>query len=222
MISALVCQYSQEVIEYKILSSNRVGHSFMVRFRNNSTITSLTNSPVMYSPHWQTLLEEKIGGVRLQSFDGIVLGKFNLYEDSFGTSFIDMMNEALKDIPGDIHYSTATAPQLRDVASVFAGPIVYVSMFAEYGQPEQRTNLNFTQNVRGTRDNLSVIDGRKYIKEMKMECGAESRGVIGPCVEMNDVRPGRRSADGLHRCIGSKGGHPDLIAWEVVEKLNAL
>jgi len=218
MIWALVCQYSDEVVEYEKL--RRVMNSFMVRFRNNSTITSIINSPVVYSPQWQALLEK--GGLPLQSFDGIVLGKFNLYADSKGTSFIDTMNEALKHVPGDIQYSTATAPTLSDVASVFDGPIVYVGMFAKYGQPEQMMSLNFTKTVRGTRDNLWVIDGRKYINKMKMECGASTKNAIGRCLEMKDNGPGRRSADDEHRCIGDQGGHPDLIAWEVAEKLNSL
>jgi len=95
-------------------------------------------------------------------------------------------------------------------------------MFAKYGLPEQKMNLNFTQSVRGTRDNLSVIDGRKYIDDMKMECGSKGRFVVSQCLEMSDNRPGGESAVHQHRCIGDQGGHPDLIAWEVAEKLNAL
>jgi len=132
------------------------------------------------------------------------------------------MNQALKHVPGDIQFSTATAPSLSDVASVFDGPIVYVGMFAKYGQSEQTLNLHFAESVRGTRDNLSVIDGRKYIDEMKMECGASIKNATGRCHEMTDNLPGHRSADDQHRCIGDQGGHPDLIAWEVAEKLNAL
>jgi len=45
MISGLICQYSKEVVEYKKVPG--VMNGIMVRFRNNSTITSLTNSPVV-------------------------------------------------------------------------------------------------------------------------------------------------------------------------------
>jgi len=212
MMSGLLCQYSNEVIEYKKVPG--VMNGIMVRFRNNSTITSLTNSPVVYSPQWQTLLQK--GGIRLQSLDGVVLGKFNLYADLLGKAYADKMDQRLKTLPGDVRFSTATAPSLSDVASVFDGPIVYVGMFAKYAQSEQTVNLNFTQSVRSTRDNLSVIDGRKYINEMKMECGAGATDGVGWCVET------KGDAENRHRCIGDKGGHPDLIAWEVVEKLNAL
>jgi len=46
---------------------------------------------------------------------------------------------------------------------------------------------------------------------------------IGQCIEMNDKRLGHpRPAYDLHRCTGDQYGHPDLIAWEVAEKWNAL
>jgi len=219
MIYALVCQYSKEIVEYKTFRN--VQKAFRVRFRNNSTITSLTNSPIMYSPEWKTLLEK--GGIRLQSFDGIVLGKFNRYDESIDPAYIASMDKQLARVPGDIQYATAIAPVLSDVASVFDGPIVYVGMFAKYGLPEQRKSVNFIQTARDTRDNLSVIDGRKYIEKMKMECGAQNTYLIGHCAETGDKTPGLlRPAYNLHRCTGDQGGHPDLIAWEVVEKLNAL
>jgi len=93
--------------------------------------------------------------------DGIVLGKFNRYDEIIDPSYIASMDKQLQSVPGDIRSSTAITPVLSDVASVFDGSIVYVGMFSKYGLPDQKRSLNFTQTVRGTRDNLSIIDGRK-------------------------------------------------------------
>jgi len=225
MILALMCQYSDEIVEYDnmCLDSER-GDRFMVRFRNDATILSQTNSPIVYSPTWPTLIETISGGRPLKSFDGIVLGKFNAYEDSKGTSFVETMSQALKDVPGNVDFTKASPPSLKDVAGVYEGPIVYVGMFAKYGMQEQSANKDFVQSARSNRDNLSVIDGRKYINMMKMECGALSFDSEGLCLEKKDEANHSlsRAVDGMHRCTGDKGGHPDLIAWEVAEKLNRL
>jgi hypothetical protein len=104
---------------------------------------------------------------------------------------------------------------------VYTGPVVYVSMFARYGNSELTQNLEFIKTINKTRHNLSTISGRKYIDRMKMECGAMNVESPGPCYEDSDKNVSRE-ANSMHRCVGVKGGHPDLIAWEVVEKLNAL
>ena len=220
MIESLVCQYKNEVVQYdgNVMRSNGTG-SFKVSFANNSTILALNNNPLVYSPQWPKLIENLFGRP-LNSYDGIVLGKFNTYEESIGTNFLATITEALKDIQGNIDFSKTKPPALRDVANVFDGPVVYVSMFARYGNPHLTANLQFIKTVNNTRHNLSTIYGRKYIDMMKMECGADAKST-GLCYEDSDKNVSRE-ANSMHRCVGSQGGHPDLIAWEVAEKLNAL
>ena len=58
--------------------------------------------------------------------------------------------------------------------------------------------------------NLSTIYGRKHIEMMKMECGADAKST-GLCYEDSDKNVSRE-ANSMHRCVGSQGGHPDLMA----------
>ena len=196
MMDSLICQFRNEVVEFARVVASNVTLSTNVRFANNSTIISITNNPIMDSPDWVALIEK---GFRrpLNSYDGIVLGKFNANNGS-------------------------KPPKLCDVAKVYDGPVVYVSMFARYGNPELTANLAFIKSVNSTRHNLSTINGRKYIDTMKMECGAMDVDSAGLCYEDSDNKNVPREANSMHRCVGAKGGHPDLIAWEVAEKLNAL
>jgi hypothetical protein len=196
MCYSLICQYRNEVVEFatKVGGSNETG-SIKVRFANNSTLVSITNNPIVDSPEWASLIEKRFRRP-LNSYDGIVLGKLNVIRDSKPLT-------------------------LRDVANVYHGPVVYVSMFALKGNAELTANLEFITTVNSTRHNLSTISGRKYINRMKMECGAIGLISPGPCYEDSDKKAAGK-ANGMHRCTGSQGGHPDLIAWEVAEKLNAL
>ena len=196
MISSLICQYKEKVVEFgaKVVASNATD-STNVRFANNSTIVSITNSAILDSPDWVALIEKRFRRP-LNSYDGIVLGKLNSNQGS-------------------------KPPKLRDVAKVYSGPVVYVSMFARYGNSELTESIHFINTVKNIRHNLSTISGRKYIDKMKMECGAMNVNSAGPCYEDSDKNVSR-AANSMHRCVGAKGGHPDLIAWEVAEKLNAL
>ena len=178
----------------KVVASNATD-STNARFANNSTIVSLTNSAILDSPDWTALIEKRFRRP-LNSYDGIVLGKLNSNQGS-------------------------KPPKLRDVAKVYKGPVVYVSMFARYGNSELTESIHFINTVKNIRHNLSTISGRKYIDRMKMECGAMDVNSEGPCYEDSDKNVSR-VANSMHRCVGAKGGHPDLIAWEVAEKLNAL
>jgi hypothetical protein len=125
------------------------------------------------------------------------------------------VTQALKNLPGAGDFSSACVPTLRDFMAIYDGPMVYVSMFSVNGLSQLRDNMIVVKNATGTRDNISVINGRKYIDLLKMECGADGFDMVGSCKEGNKGK-------GEHRCTGVKGGHPDLIAWEVAEILNKL
>jgi len=79
MILALMCQYSDEIVDYDDMGLDVCRESFMVRLRNNATIVGQTNSPIVYSPKWPIIIENLARGRPLKSFDAIVLGKFNDY-----------------------------------------------------------------------------------------------------------------------------------------------
>jgi len=205
------------------MCKNKVISYFFINSTSTSTIVFHMNSPILFSPKWPIIIENLERGMPLKSFDAIVLGKFNRYFNSMDEAFNRTISKVLQDVPGQIDFSKTSGPSLRDVASIYEGPVVYVGMFALYAKSEQEANLNFVKSVASTRDNLSVIDGRKYINQMKMECGADDMGQ-GVCFEKKDeaTKNLSRRVNGMHRCTGDKGGHPDLIAWEVAEKLNRL
>ena len=116
-----------------------------------------------------------------------------------------------------------------DVAKVYRGPIVSVSMFAFHGRIQERTD-RFTQQVllKKNRTNVHVVSGRKYIDEIGLECGTDDVWINengeSDCNEMskNNNNNNEREANNMHRCMGTLGGHPDLIAWEVVESIRQL
>jgi Glycosyl-transferase for dystroglycan len=223
-IKSLLCQYSDKVIDYDDVlgfASSRVD-AFSVRFDNNSTIFSLTNNPVVYSPHWVSLVENIVGRP-LRTFDAIILGKFNKLGELDGMMFSETLSQAMRGLKQFFDYSNSTAPTLLDIVDIYNGPVVYVSMFATQGISQLNKSIQVVEALGDTRNNLSVIDGRKYIDILGLECGTDDYRTKGKCLEnVTSSSSLSRPAHMKHRCVGKKGGYPDLIAWELAEILNQL
>jgi hypothetical protein len=180
----------------------------------------MTNSLFVYSPNWLEHLES-VTKRKLSSFDAIVLGKFNGYKESRGTIFA----AAIQNISAgysDVNFQITPAPKLHNLAAVFRGPLIYVGMFAKYGQQQKDESIITMKEERrkNNRANIYVIDARKNIKALG-ECGSDDKYTMGRCHESGDVNANRES-ENMHRCVGEFGGHPDLIAWEVVEQLHQI
>ena len=73
-LTTLVCQFEDEINDYDdallLRGSNNHRHSMMdmtvdtsiqVRFRNNSTLVSYIEYPMMHSPHWVSVIENVVG-----------------------------------------------------------------------------------------------------------------------------------------------------------------
>ena len=84
--------------------------------------------------------------------------------------------------------------------------------------------------------NLYLIDSRRYIIEMGIECGTDDKKTIGTCHEPLSIESledrgnqttitnssttqRHRDSSDMHRCAGARGGHTDLVAWDVIESL---
>jgi hypothetical protein len=84
--------------------------------------------------------------------------------------------------------------------------------------------------------NLYLIDSRRYIIEMGIECGTDDKKSIGTCHEPPSIKSLEdrgnqttitnsttiqryRDSSDMHRCAGARGGHTDLVAWDVIESL---
>ena len=94
------------------------------------------------------------------------------------------------------------------------GPIIAVSMFSNGDKmlkAGERMAKDAQQLREQGRDNVCYIDGRKYMTE-RGEGGSRGQYVVRDSVEAGET----------HRCHGALGGHPDLMAWDVVEQLYRL
>lgn len=216
----LVCQYSDKIDRFNDDFTGGYGEHFSVKFRNNATLVVMANSLFVYSPNWLEHLES-VTKRKLSSFDAIVLGKFNEYKESRGTKFAAAIQNISVGHSG-VNFQTTPAPKLHNLAAVYRGPLIYVGMFAKYGQPQKDESIITMKEERrkNNRTNIYVIDARKHIKALG-ECGSDDGYTLGRCHESGDVNANRES-ENMHRCVGKFGGHPDLIAWEVVEQLHQI
>ena len=249
VLKELLCQYGEEVVEYcegprfrcqhpglphTFLSppSKVSGVFFSVAFRNNATLSDVTNPLYVYSNQWARYIEAILGH-RLDWYDAILVGKFNSYTDSKGTTFFNTAREFGKEI-GDIDFLRGDAKEiskvdfehvspstLADFAAVYKGPLVYMGMFAKHSSiiTDQRTMTMEKEWRENKRGNIQVIDGRKYVNAIG-ECGSDARVTEGLCFQFGDDTHGQRSAEHMHRCVGKLGGHPTLMVWEVIESLH--
>lgn len=176
---------------------------------NGAEVFLVVNSYVVHSPNWAKLLEEQIG-IPLSGFDCVVLGVFNTCNAEVNTTFATDMKGMLDEEAG-VDCLKQEGPSLKEVAAVYHGPLVYVSMFATYRFKTYSQDREDATKMRG-RSNLLYLDGRQYIRMDGMEeCGSPKRDEMSDCVDDDDARRY------YHRCVGRFGGHPDLIAWDIVE-----
>lgn len=223
MIKTFVCQFKERVVEYanKVGSGSSHSDAFTVYFENGSTLISLTNPPEVYSKQWSLLIEGVIGR-KMETLDAVVVGKFTSYSESTGTDFHKHMVKASRGLKG-VDFAKVPAPTLQDFAAVYSGPLVYVSEFAITGDAELDESIKTMEAAKPARTNIDVVDGRKYIKLLGFECGSDDINTVEKCREPTDPpKKSTRPSNEMHRCTGAKGGHPDLIAWEVTEVLHKL
>jgi hypothetical protein len=180
-------------------------------FANNFTLTTLINSDCVYhKDKWQEIVEQLLGQP-LSSYDAIVMGYFNPMVSSVPTKFNAGLTQMYIDHP-ELFDENFTSPTVDRLANIYQGGIVTVSMFAPRDQYVLTTGLdtmNYWRN-QTNRANIQVVDGRKHIEAMGVECGSDDPITVGQCDNINKV---------AHRCCGPAGGHADLVAWDVIEEL---
>jgi hypothetical protein len=203
---ALVGQHHEKVQS----ASCELGNNICTfRFDNNVSLYVVTNSPVVHSHNWPDLLEGVVGRP-LQSFDAVVLGKFNRWAEC-SAKFKQVMARDGKVIDKSIDIEHIMPPNISAVAEFYSGPIVALSMYDKKVVKESnKTRATVEKMIGDGRENLVYIDARKYVGELG-ECGSDDKS--GKSARCDEKSPG-------HRCTGPKGGHPDLIAWDVIESLH--
>lgn len=218
VMQALLCQYSgqSKITDMESGSNNvmRRGSHYVVEYDNNAKLTIITNHALFYSKHWLRYLEDLIQQP-VATLDGLVLGKINGFAEAYNTSFMEVMKEKTAQYE-DADLTTNPPPSLLDIAELYHGPIVAHSMFADWGGDYLHWEMmeayaTIQQRQSNKAANIQIIQGRQYIGDLG-ECSSDSWQGVGVCGE-----------DGTaHRCIGHRGGHPDLIAWDVIESMYAL
>ena len=222
MYNAILCQYRAQ-IDWKKSLKNPYDPSdssvpVIMHFKNNATIAVLSNVPLVYSAtQWVSNLEKWLERP-LSSFDAVVMGRINGVESksNFGRN---VYNFSL--VHPELFDPQFPVPTIQKLADVYDGPIVAVPMFAAYGQDvkthaEEAIDYWITRN----RTNIHIVDARKHIQFLG-ECASDERTVIGVCLDVGNNDGGRNPQD-MHRCTGQNGGHPDLVAWDVIEQLFSL
>jgi hypothetical protein len=225
LFEALPCQYPDALVSWIDREANstnpmRRATFYEGTFANGAKLYLVTNHAMFYSPKWPEFLSRFVG---VENFDGddndrtidaFVVGHINHFMNAYNTSFMELMKEQTKDW-GGANFETIWPPTLQDFAELYNGPIVGVSMMADWSWYDQdylemSSQADQLKNLTG-RENIRLVHGRKYVPRLG-ECGSNAWQYVGECQEAPDQ----------HRCIGSRGGHPDLIAWDTVEVLHDL
>lgn len=222
----LACQYESS-IESMI---SKGPEFFSIRFSNNSTLVSVTNTVLVHSKKWTELIEKTFlhdENRTLHSVDAIVFGKFTKYNEAKATNYAKTMMAEEKyynqiiNSSGILDYRFFPPPELVNVARLFSIPIISTSMFAVSDQQRADREYREFQEIFPHRINVPFVDSRAYIDFLGLECGSDDKWEMGGCHEVGDFAGGStRSPANMHRCAGKMGGHADLIAWDIIEHLN--
>jgi len=148
VVTALLCQYVEVVLKVeRIYGHSKHSVSSMalhVTLQNNIHVYVIISPPFIYSPQWLVLLQRHVLKMSLGRMDYVVLGRFHKYTPQQGQALL----EFLTDHEGNAHAEKHAAfddeadgrgvvaeepPTFLDVVDVYKGPIVYVSLFAPYG-----------------------------------------------------------------------------------------
>ena len=210
------CQYASQVTRVEYLDPDQVDPhmAVTVHFTNGSQLIVVANSYAPHSPQWQRLLEAQIKRP-LATIDAVVMGLFNPgtnhWEQEFVASMLSMQTKlADKD---EFNVQTNYGPTIADVAAVFAGPILFTTMF---GNQETARTLRERDNIRTLiqqgRHNVVYQNTHVYVDGLQQEGASVSR------LKSADAVPDDAQA---HKCTGVHGGHTDLVAWDVREFLFA-
>ena len=262
LVTTLTCQYHDQLVKPPELLYSMPGFSLYgvqkLTFQKNIVVYASTNCPFVYSASWQWSLHNILTGSNfttdrlptdvqpLSFLSAIVLGRFNDYKSSVGTRFVQTMTTFQTEHPEfNMDFQHFSTPRIQDVAAIFEGPIIFVSMFANYGNVEWRdATKSISQEEMRHRDNLYILHGRQYIDVLHQrydnptvvpsedptlpyatttttttfpvaECASDGRSIVDTCVTNTSSY---RFQNG-HRCTGAGGGHPDLIVWDLVDVL---
>ena len=197
---SLACQYplllDEEVIPDETAFPVRRGSYYRFEFSNHAKLHLITNHDMFYHKDWQQQLEDLVE-YKLEDFDALFYGRFN---DLKWTDEQD----------GTEHVKVGTT--LTTFAKTYPGPIVAHTLMAEWFNDgtslktlnSQRWNMKkyWPERARA----LWVLDGQHYMDALGY-CSTDEWRQAGTC----------ESDMSKHACMGARGGHSDLMAWDMLE-----
>jgi hypothetical protein len=220
----LVCQedrFGSRLVDITYLDPDI--YDFVARrytFRNGAVIYHAANTYAVHMKDWGKVLADQLGR-RLDTFDKVVFGAANSCTPPVKTTFATEMNEFMTQRFGKV-CERPEGPNVTDFYDVFPHQsLLYVSMFATYQAHVYRAARRTIHSL--SRDqgvDIAFLEARKYIKAMggaggKSECGSPRASSVSDCLH------GDLARKKYHRCTGTKGSHPDLIAWDIVDFVNS-
>ena len=225
----LICQHSQVISSStSFLVANFSAGTYNIKFSNGARLVIVTNSPLLYSKDWPHLLQ-KYDPLHqsLEVYTAVVLGQFNPSTNISANRFTEQMLAFERQYPNEIHFSTMAPPTLHEVSLLYPRtPILAVSMFAKYGLRWESEVQNTISVLSQTRDRphpqLTLLRGRAHIEALGIECGSDGVETVNDCCNQGDATPFKRMPEDMHRCTGVKGGHADLLAWDVIDALHEM
>eukprot|EP00977_Amphora_coffeiformis_P028875 scaffold37622_cov199-Amphora_coffeaeformis.AAC.2 len=180
---------------------------------NNSTLSIVINAPIPYSKRWKERLQEETQN-SLDSYDAVVLGLMN--ECGLENAFATEMKALSEQLP-DVDCLHIPPPTLTKWTQVYHGPIIFLPMMSpkdELVKPILKDMENILEKQTQFQ-HLSYLPARQHIEAMGIECASNSRTGTSDCT--NDMGP--ITGPNRHRCEGASGGHPNLVAWDLIERL---
>lgn len=186
----------------------------LYRFSRNATVYNMCNTLAPYTVDWQTYLERSLD-MPLQELDAIVLGFHNVCRGDNRIKIEGAFNP-FPDLP--INCTELRLPTVADVAAVYKGPILFVSMFDNSREDDTPDMLRQVRDLR--RDNAEALYARRYLEDWGAECLSPQREAISDCGERVIVGDNVEALSTGHACTGPEGGVADLASWDVVEFLH--
>jgi hypothetical protein len=205
MYQSLLCQYQSQIDQAEMLDP----WSSSFHFQNNVTLVTMANTPYVYSKEWRKNLES-ITGMSLSSFDAVVLGIFNKYDPRGKTTFLSEMLNYSQYIP-NVDFENIPAPSIATMARAYtSGPLISLGMFCPIRNAAlaKRTAQVVKESQQKVQKYPIFVSGRTHVDAIGYEGGSTNRLQVDQC---------DNAGKQLHRCAGRRGGHPDLLAWDVIE-----
>jgi hypothetical protein len=206
--TALEWQYSEQIISGELKEEYTVKYNFL----HNITVYVLQNHPSFYSRRWKQNLEDDIVQHSLSEMDAIVMGHINVYDPKYVNSGLwSKAQKYSKDFPTQ-EIDVQENPKgfaFSELLNVYAGPTVFLPAFAWQEDYNKSLTAALANPQRST---VRVIDSQLPVEAIGGgKCGHGSSGVGGTVSTCQDQIG--------HRCVGTHGGIPDVIAWDLVETL---